>query len=127
MTVRGSGSKGSRAIVPSAWRQVPATAPSTRKVGNECGVRVEKMRGRKRSGRIPVRRAWTRSVASQVGRKRTGAGTSPAGRGAPGRREPLPSGPATSSQSASTGVTTPSARPVKLATSLRDAGPNARR
>ena len=36
-------------------------------------------------GRIAVRRAWTSSVASQVGRNRTGAGVSGSGSGARGR------------------------------------------
>ena len=33
-----SGANGSSAIAPSSWRHVPATAPSTRNVGNECGL-----------------------------------------------------------------------------------------
>ena len=53
---------------------------------NECGAFVWKMRGRYSSGRIAVRRAWTSSVASQVGRKRTGAGVSGSGSGARGGR-----------------------------------------
>ena len=42
----------------------------------ENGSFVLKIRGRKSSGRTPVRGAWTRRVASQVGRKRGGAGVS---------------------------------------------------
>ena len=43
------------------------------------------------SGRISVRRAWTSSVASHVGRNRTGAGVSGSGSGARGRsRSSLP-------------------------------------
>ena len=45
------------AIRPFSWRQLPATAPSRRKVLNECGVLVLKIRGRYSSGRIPVRHA----------------------------------------------------------------------
>ena len=44
-----------------------------------------KTRGRYSSGRICVRLAWTRSVASQTGRKRGGAGVSGSGSGARGR------------------------------------------
>jgi hypothetical protein len=40
---------------------------------------VLKIRGRKRSGRICVRRACTSSVASHVGRKRTGAASTDRG------------------------------------------------
>ena len=58
---------------------MPATAPSTRKVPIDCGIFVLKIRGRCSSGRIPLRRAWTSSDASQVGRKRTGAGVSGSG------------------------------------------------
>lgn len=57
-----------------SWRRVPATAPSTRNTGRKCGVFVSKTEGRWRSGRIWVRRQWTRRPASQVGTKRTGAG-----------------------------------------------------
>ena len=50
-------------------------------------VRVLGAEDRRRcsSGRTSVRRACTSSVASQVGRNRTGAGVSPAGSGARGR------------------------------------------
>jgi hypothetical protein len=54
----------------------PATVPSTRNVETECGVRVLNTSDRYSSGRTFVRRAWTSSVASQVGRNRTGAGVS---------------------------------------------------
>jgi hypothetical protein len=77
---------------PSRWRQVPATAPSTRKVGSEWGLRAVKIFWRCSSGRTPVRRAWTRSVASQVCRNRTGAGVSGCGRGAPWEVEQLIAG-----------------------------------
>ena len=76
---------GFSAILPFSCRHVPATWPSTRKVGNECGVLMSKIFGRCSSGRTPVRRAWTSSVASQVGRKRSGAGVSGSGSGARGR------------------------------------------
>ena len=56
------------------WRHAPATAPSTRKVGTDCGIFVWKMRGRCASGSRPVRRACTSSVASQVGSRRDGRG-----------------------------------------------------
>ena len=69
---------------PLSCFQVPATAPSIVKVGNDCGVFVPKILGRCSSGRKPVRRAWTSRLASQVPRKRGGAGVSGSGRGAPG-------------------------------------------
>ena len=67
--------------------ELPRTGdvPSTRKLATDCGVFVLNTCGRCSSGRIPVRRAWTSSVASQVGRNRTGAGVSGSGRGARGR------------------------------------------
>ena len=65
-------------------RQLPATCPSTRNVWIDCGVFVLNTRDRWRSGRICVRRAWTSSVASHAGRKRTGAGVSASGSGARG-------------------------------------------
>ena len=52
---------------------------------SDCGSLTWKILGRCSSGRMPVRRAWTSSVASQVGRKRTGAGVSAGGSGARGR------------------------------------------
>ena len=64
---------GSRWIFAPSRRQIPATAPSTRNVGTDWGIFVLKILGRCSSGRIAARRAWTSSVASQVGRKRTGA------------------------------------------------------
>ena len=114
------------ATVRSRTSTVPATAPSTRKVGNDCGAFVLKIIGRKRSGRISVRRAWTRSDASNV------AGTAPgteaqdrgasarAGRAAPSsfrkRRSFRPSRPA---------VAKPTGTPDQLARSFRVAGPKA--
>ena len=71
-----------RDLLPSCFH-VPATCPSTRNVGADCGFFVWKISGRNRSGRIWVRRACTSSVASKVGRKRTGAGASGPGSGAP--------------------------------------------
>ena len=76
---------GSSVTAPSSYRHAPATAPSTRNVAVPCGFLTWKTRGRRSSGRMPVRRAWTSSVASQTGRKRTGAGVSGSGSGAPGR------------------------------------------
>ena len=105
---------------------LPATAPSTRNVGDECGVFVSKTSGRKRSGRICVPRAWTSSVASQVGRKRGGAFVEAPGSGARGR--------STSSRSSSSrkrrrrrpsaaSWTAVGARPAQFAASARRAGP----
>ena len=84
------GSNGSSRTSPRSWRQVPATAPSTRKVGNEWGALVWKMRPRCRSGRSWVRRAWTSRLASQVDRNRGGAGVPGSGRGASGRSNSSP-------------------------------------
>ena len=62
-----------------------ATCPRPRRrpvnVGTDCGVFVRKTLARCSSGRIRVRRQWTSSVASQVGRKRGGAGVSASGSG----------------------------------------------
>ena len=54
-------------------------------MGNDCGVLVPKIRGRSSSAMTRARRAWASSVASQVGRNRTGAGVSACGSGARGR------------------------------------------
>ena len=62
-------------------RQVPATWPSTRNVVYEGGILTWNTSGRYASGSTCVRRAWTRSIASQVGRNRTGAGVSGSGSG----------------------------------------------
>ena len=70
-------------------RQVPATCPSIRKVGTEWGVLVLKILGRSGSGTICVRRACTSSVASHVGRNRTGAGWPGSGSGSPRKVEQL--------------------------------------
>ena len=78
------------AILPFSYLHVPATWPSTRKVGNECGVLMPKIFGRCSSGSTPVRRAWTSSVASQVGRKRGGAGVLGVGQRRAGRRSTQP-------------------------------------
>src|SRR5947199_39040 len=80
-----SGANGFTSTRPPSKRQVPATWPSTRKVGTECGVFVLKTSGRYGSGRIWVRRACTSNVASQVGRNRTVAGVDASGSGALGR------------------------------------------
>ena len=82
---------GSRSIRPRSWRHVPATAPSTRNDGNECGVLSWNSAAGAPPAACRVRRACTSSVASHVGRNRTGAGVSgsgaarPAGRAAPRR------------------------------------------
>ena len=79
------------------------------------------------SDRIPARRAWTSSVVSHVGRKRTGAGVSGSGSGARGR--------STSSRSCSSRnrrrsscsralLTVGSGSPAQSATSFGRAGPN---
>ena len=106
----------------------PATCPSTRKLGNECGVFVSNSSGRKRSGRICVRRAWTSSVASHVGRNRTGAGASASGSGARGRSSSSPPRSSRNRRSvirSSAGASVVMEMPAQLAMSLRDAGPKA--
>ena len=84
-----SGPNGCELDPPVLVPPVPATAPSTRNVGNECGVLTWNTLGGSSSGRIPARRAWTSSVASQVGRKRDGAGVFGSGSGAPRQVEQL--------------------------------------
>ena len=62
---------GSSSTAPSVVPPRAGHRPSTRNVGADCGFFVLKILARYSSGRIPVRRAWTSSVASHVGRKRT--------------------------------------------------------
>ena len=69
-----------------------------------------------------VRRAWTRSVASQTGRKRTGAGVSAWGRGARGRSTRPPPNRRSSSR-ASAGLIIVTFRPAQSAISAGVAGP----
>ena len=87
---RSSRAKASQRTRPSSYRQVPATAPSTRKVPTDCGIFVEKIRDRYASGSTAARRAWTSSTASQVGRKRAGASVSGSGSGARARSRSSP-------------------------------------
>ena len=77
-----------------------------------------------------LRRAWTSRVASQVGRKRGGAGVSGSGSGARGRSRSSSSSSLRKERRvrrSSAGATSPMRMPAKLATSARDAGPNAAR
>ena len=58
---------GSSRIRSRSCLQVPATAPSTRNVGTDCGTLAWNTLDRCSSGRIWLARACTSSVASQVG------------------------------------------------------------
>ena len=75
-----------------------------------------------------LRRACTRSIASQVGRKRTGAAVSGGGRGAPGRSTRADRrsrrGSAAGAASTSTAATVRALSPDHLAISAYLAGPN---
>ena len=109
---------------------MPATAPSTVNVGFDWGVLVLKTCGRKRSGRMPVRRAFTSSVASQVGRKRTGAGVEASGSGRAGTSSSTPpcsSRKRRSSMFSSAGFSSAGGIPAQLTMSATAAGPKARR
>ena len=104
----------------------PATAPSTRKVHMECGVLVLKIRGRCASAMMPLRRAWTSRLASQVGRKRTGAGVAGSGIGASGRSwsgRPSVSVNRRSGRRSSSACTSAVRSPPQSATSAAVAGP----
>ena len=73
LAARESGANGTGATRSSTYRQVPATCPSTRKVGIDCGIFVANTFSRCSSGRIRARLACpSRSSASNVERKRTG-------------------------------------------------------
>ena len=83
-----SGSKGVQHDATSRSDQAPTTGRRRDGAHGEW-VAVLKTRDRCSSGRMPVRRACTSRQASQCGRKRTGAGVSGSGRGAPGRSSKL--------------------------------------
>ena len=85
---RGSATNGSTRTRSPSWRQVPATSPSTRKVGTECGVFVLNTRGRTGSGTTPC------AARGRAASRPTSAGTdgrrmSPSGRVAPGQVDQL--------------------------------------
>jgi Mn-containing catalase len=112
---------------PLSYRQVPATAPSIVNGGWDCGFFVWNSFGRCSSGRICVRRQCTRSVASHVGRKRTGAGASAGGSGARGRstsRSPCSVLKRRSSSRSSASATGRVGIPAQSAISRGAAGPN---
>ncbi len=61
------GVEGSNSTLPRSAFHAPATAPSTVKVGRDCGILVWKIRGRLLLGEDALAAGVHGSVASQVG------------------------------------------------------------
>ena len=122
---------GSRSIRPSSYRHVPATAPSTRNVGTDCGVFVWKIArpvGLGEDQRAPdvdeQRRVPGREEARPapgVGRRSGRARDVDERRRRPRRRSAAAPGARRPARRV------PAGSPAQRATSARDAGPNAAR
>ena len=108
-----------------SYRQVPATAPSTSTVLNECGVRrAEDPRPVLARAGSRCRRACTSRVASQTGRNRTGTGGVAASAAAPGAGRPgaVPSSARNRAQRQPVAAPRPPRRPAAPAQSAISAG-----